>query len=227
MSTPPLLSLPNFAIHFQLETDACATGLRAVLMQQGKPLAFFSKSLSPKEKEALAIFEALKKWCHYFLGNKVVIKPDQRSLQYVGSQRLPEGIQHKLMLKLLEFDYEIQCKKVKKNVVADALSRQFHQEEAKIMTNTDQCHNISAVAPTWLEDVTSSYASDEKCLQLLQALAVNKDIHPKFTLQAGILRYNGKIYIGSIIDVRSKIFHAFHSSAFGGHSGHRVTLHKI
>jgi hypothetical protein len=77
-------------------------------------LAFFSKSLVPRtsaqsiyEKEALAIFEALKKWCHYFLGNKVIIKTDQRSLQYVGSQRLLEGIQHKLMLKLLEFDYEV------------------------------------------------------------------------------------------------------------------------
>jgi hypothetical protein len=87
MSRPPLLSLPDFSQPFTLETDACASGLGAVLMQQGKPLAFFSKSLVPRtsaqsiyEKEALTIFEALKKWCHYFLGNKVIIKTDQRSL---------------------------------------------------------------------------------------------------------------------------------------------------
>jgi predicted Zn-dependent protease len=69
MSSPPLLSLPDFSQPFTLETNACATGLGAVLMQQGKPLSFFSKSLGPGtsaqsiyEKEALAILEALKKW---------------------------------------------------------------------------------------------------------------------------------------------------------------------
>jgi hypothetical protein len=92
MSTPPLLSLPNFTKPFTLETDACASGIGAVLMQEGKPLAYFSKCLGPKnsaqsiyEKEALAILQALKKWRHYFLGNKVLIKTDQRSLQYLGS----------------------------------------------------------------------------------------------------------------------------------------------
>jgi hypothetical protein len=238
MSTPPVLSLPNFLEPFTLETDACATGLGVVLMQQGRPLAFFSKSLGPKtralsiyEKEALAIFEALKKWRHYFLGNKVLIKTDQRSLQYVGSQRLLEGIQHKLMLKLLEFDYEIQYKKGKENVAADALSRQFQQEENDSSTvsssSTSHCQAISVLVPTWLEDVTNSYQNDEKCLTLLQDLALCKDSHPKFTLQSGILRYQGRIYIGNTTDLRTKIFHAFHSSCFGGHSGHKVTLHKI
>jgi hypothetical protein len=56
----------QFSIPFQLETDASGTGLGAVLMQQGQPVAYFSKSLGPKaaalsvyEKEALAILEAL------------------------------------------------------------------------------------------------------------------------------------------------------------------------
>jgi hypothetical protein len=129
MSTPPLLRLPDFSIPFTLETDACATGLGAVLMQEGRPLAFYSQCLGQKasaqsiyEKEALAILHALKKWRHYFLGNKILIKTDQQALKYLGSQRLLEGIQHKLMLKLLEFDYRIEYKKGKENTVADALS---------------------------------------------------------------------------------------------------------
>jgi hypothetical protein len=126
MSTPPLLCLPNFNHPFSLQTDACASGLGAVLMQQGKPLAFFSKCLGPKaaaqsiyEKEAMAILEGLKKWRHYFLGNKLIIKIDQKSLQYLGSQRLLEGIQHKLMLKLLEFDFSIEYKKGVENTAVD------------------------------------------------------------------------------------------------------------
>jgi hypothetical protein len=83
MSTPPVLSLLDFTLPFQLETDACTSGVGAVLMQNGRPLAYFSKCLGPKpaaqsiyEKEAMAILEALKKWRHDFLGNKVIIKTD-------------------------------------------------------------------------------------------------------------------------------------------------------
>jgi hypothetical protein len=39
------------------------------------------------------------------------------------SQKLTEGIQHKLLLKLLEFNYKIEYKKGVENVVADALSK--------------------------------------------------------------------------------------------------------
>jgi hypothetical protein len=76
MSQPPLLALPDFALPFTLDTDACATGLGAVLMQNSRTLSYFRKCLGPNtsaksvyEKEAMAILEALKKWRHYFLGN--------------------------------------------------------------------------------------------------------------------------------------------------------------
>jgi hypothetical protein len=48
MSQPPLLALPNFTLPLILETDACHTGLGVVLMQQSRPLAYFSKCLGPK-----------------------------------------------------------------------------------------------------------------------------------------------------------------------------------
>jgi hypothetical protein len=51
MSQPPLMALPNFTIPFILETDACHTGLGTVLMQQSRPLAYFSKCLGPKNAE--------------------------------------------------------------------------------------------------------------------------------------------------------------------------------
>jgi hypothetical protein len=74
MTTPPVVSLPNFNLPFVLETNACASGLGEVLMQLGKPMAYLSKAIVPKlasmsiyKKEDMAILEALKKLHHYLL----------------------------------------------------------------------------------------------------------------------------------------------------------------
>jgi hypothetical protein len=236
MSTPPMLKLPDFTIPFVLETDACKSGLGAVSMQEGRPIAFFSQCLGPKtdamsvyEKEALAVLHALKKWRHYFLGNQVIIKTDQQALKYVGKQRLVDGVQHKLLLKLLEFDYKIEYKKGKENTVADALSRQFQDDEMEHQNNKpiSACHQTTLIIPKWLSEVQESYVSDPDCTKLLQELAIDEASHNHFTLQSGILRFKGKIYIGSSTKLRDKVFDTFHSSAFGGHSGIKATLHRI
>jgi hypothetical protein len=65
----------------------------------------------------------------------------------LGSQRLLEGIQHKLMLKLLEFDYSIEYKKGKDNITADALSRKFQTK--------DSYQSLSLSVPTWLIEVAA------------------------------------------------------------------------
>lgn len=48
MTTPPVLALPNFSLPFIIETDASRVGIGVVLMQQGHPIAFLSKALSPR-----------------------------------------------------------------------------------------------------------------------------------------------------------------------------------
>jgi hypothetical protein len=136
------------------------------------------------------------------------------------------------MLKLLEFDYSIEYKKGSDNTAADALSRQFQDMEtediaATASQATSQCQAMTVAIPSWMAEVHESYASDTKCIKLLQELTLDKDSNPPFTLQSIIIRFKGRIYIGSSTDLRTKIFQTFHSSLFGGHSGSRVTAHKI
>jgi hypothetical protein len=108
MTQAPVLALPNYREPFVLEADACGYGIGAVLMQNSKPIAFMSQAIGPKaaalstyDKEALAIIEAIKKWKHYFAGSSLIIRTDQQSLRFIQDQKLTEGVQHKLLVKLL------------------------------------------------------------------------------------------------------------------------------
>nr|GEX74549.1 gypsy/Ty3 retroelement polyprotein [Tanacetum cinerariifolium] len=69
MKEAPVLKLPNFIELFILETDASYGGIRAVLQQRGHPVAYYSKTLTPRhhtlstyEKELLVVIQALNKW---------------------------------------------------------------------------------------------------------------------------------------------------------------------
>ncbi|XP_019465431.1 PREDICTED: uncharacterized protein LOC109363633 [Lupinus angustifolius] len=54
MSTTPVLHLPDFSLPFDVEIDASAVVIGAVLSQGGHPLAFFSKKMTPRMHHSLA-----------------------------------------------------------------------------------------------------------------------------------------------------------------------------
>lgn len=225
MTKAPVLALPNFTKPFVLEADACGYGIGAVLMQDGKPIAFLNKTLGPKaaaastyDKEAIAILEAIKKCKHYFASTSLVIRTDQQSLKYIQEQRLVEGIQHKLLIKLLGYNYTVEYKKGRENRAADALSRAPIEPAAMA---------LSIVKPVWLEEVQNTYTQDDSCLQLIAKLSITPTSIPGYTLSNGILRHKGKILIGTTRDMRSQLLHSFHQSALGGHSGERATYQRI
>jgi hypothetical protein len=69
----------------------------------------------------LAILHVVDLWHPYLLGQWFQIKIDHQSLKYFLEQCISPLEQQKWVTKLFGYDYEIIYKKVKDNVVADAL----------------------------------------------------------------------------------------------------------
>jgi transposase InsO family protein len=71
----------------QVATDACSTGLGAVLLQNDRPIAYAARSLTPAEsnysiieKELLAVVFALTRFHFYTAGRKVTVLTDHQPL---------------------------------------------------------------------------------------------------------------------------------------------------
>ncbi|XP_060194892.1 uncharacterized protein LOC132624077 [Lycium barbarum] len=79
-----------------------------VLMQDGRPLTFFSKALSHRqwglstyEKEYMAFLVVVDRWRHYLQGAHFVIRTDHHNLKYLLEQKVTIALQQKGLAKLV------------------------------------------------------------------------------------------------------------------------------
>ncbi len=127
VSKETLLTYPNFEIPFEIYTDASKTQLGAVICQNNKPIAFYSRKLNPAqtrytttERELLAIVETLKEFRNILLGQKIIVFTDHQNLTYKNFNT-DRVMRWRLILE--EFGPALNYIKGEKNIVADALSR--------------------------------------------------------------------------------------------------------
>nr|GEX97982.1 putative reverse transcriptase domain-containing protein [Tanacetum cinerariifolium] len=125
-----ILALPEGNDDFVIYYDVSIQGLRAVLMQREKVIAYASQQLKPHEEnytthdlELGAVMFALKIWRHYLYVTKCIVFTDHKSLQHVLNQKELNMRQRRWLVLLADYDCEICYHPGKANVVADALSR--------------------------------------------------------------------------------------------------------
>lgn len=119
---------------FTVETDASQFAIAATLSQNGRPVAFFSRTLnkaeqnhSSIEKEAYAIVESVRHWRHYLMGKPFKVITDQKSVSFMFEQHHSSKIKNEKIMRwrldLSCYKFDIAYRPGKENAPADTLSR--------------------------------------------------------------------------------------------------------
>ena len=90
ISSAPVLTFYDPEKENLIQADASLKGLGCVLLQDGKPVHYASRSLTDTEsrysnieRELLAVCWALEKFNHYVYGKEVIIKTDHKPLESI------------------------------------------------------------------------------------------------------------------------------------------------
>ena len=217
-----------------LECDASDYGLGIVLMQEDKPIAFASRSLSPSErnyaqieKEMLAIIFGLDKFHHYVYGRTLVVTTDHKPLTSIVNKPLskaPKRLQS-MMLKAQEYDFTLQYKPGTQIPIADALSRGpvgDTTEEINLISNLDSLP-LKEHSFLRIRDETENDGTLQKLKQIIAHgwpmdkheldtdVAVYFNYRDELTMENGIILRGERIVIPKALqrDMKEKV-----------HSGH-------
>ena len=203
---------------FEIECDASGVGIGAVLMQDRKPIAYFSEKLGGAtlnyptyDQELYALVRALQTWQHYLWPKEFVIHTDHQSLKHLkGQQKLNK--RHARWVEFIEtFPYVIKYKQGKDNVVADALSRRYVL--------------LSALETKLLgfEFIKDLYATDSDFKEVF--IKCSKTAHGKYYQASGFLFFDNRLCVPQC-SLRELFLREAHGGGLMGHFGVKKT-HKV
>ena len=123
-----------------IQVDASSRGLGAALIQEGKPIAFGSKSLTKTEqrypnieRELLAVVFDCERFRTYIYGCAFEVESDHKPLVRICLENLiaaPPRLQ-RMLLRLQEYDMVIKYRPGKEMLLADGLSRFPNKKKTK------------------------------------------------------------------------------------------------
>lgn len=97
------------------------------------------------------------------------------------------------------------------NKVAYALSRlPKNNSGGSLLQLTSSCH-------TWLNDLVSSYDEDEEAKNIIVGVAAQDAQYSDYEYSRGIIKSQGRLFMGSKGDMRKTILWELHDSLQGGH----------
>jgi hypothetical protein len=123
-------------------------------MQNGHPLTYASRSLTPTEsnyaqieKKMLAIVYGMEKFNTYVYGRKILVESDHKPLETIFKRSLlsaPKRLQ-RMMLRLQRFEFEVTYKRGTKMYMADTLSSAYLPRSEVTSTDQEQVMTVTKV----------------------------------------------------------------------------------
>jgi len=181
----PVLRYFDPKLPLTLSVDASQKGLGAVILQEGKPIAYASRALTTCqqryaqiEKETLAIVYGCQKFHQYIYGRKVTVETDHKPLQAIFRKPLyqtPPRLQ-RLLLILQKYDLDIGYKPGKLMFIADHLSRNFLLETKEDLTPDLTVNELSLISYLPISDemyakFQTATADDRELQELLKTIS--------------------------------------------------------
>jgi hypothetical protein len=84
----------------------------------------------------------------------------------------------------------------------------------------------SVCTPDWLQEVVNSYTTDKEMTELLQQLTILSPNAQGYSLEHGIIKFQGRMVIGSNLALQTKLVAQLHDTPMGGHSGIQATYQR-
>ena len=138
VASTPVLRYYNLADEVTIQCDASQSGLGAALMQNGQPVPFASRVLTPPEtryaqieKELLAIVFACDRFEVYIYGrDHVTIESDHKPKEMIVLKPLSSATKRlqRMLLQLQTYTLDVKYKKGEHMYLADTLSRAYIPE---------------------------------------------------------------------------------------------------
>ncbi|BES91778.1 Reverse transcriptase (RNA-dependent DNA polymerase) [Nesidiocoris tenuis] len=153
VSQAPVLAYYDPNKQVTLQADASSKGLGAVILQDGRPIAFASRSLAPNEKqwaqiekECLSILFGCERFAQYLVGGKdIIVQTDHRPLENIFRKSLlsaPVRLQ-RMMLRLQRYNPTVCYIRGEKMFIADALSRLHLPDQSPVAL--DEVYSIDSI----------------------------------------------------------------------------------
>lgn len=159
-----------------VESHACDLGVGAVLIQEGHPIAYMRKALTPRakpfstyENEMLAIVIVIEKWRPYLIGRHFIVRTNHASLKYLLQQRISTPTQQRCIVCLLCYDFEIEYHKEPTNNAVDALS---HLKE--------HFQNLSSIRADIWGNIHEGHTRDDRLQRLKASVEQNLGSIPHY-----------------------------------------------
>ena len=167
----PILRLFDRNLSITVTVDASSYGLGAALIQQGRPVEYASRTLSPTqqryaqvEKEMLAVQFGLERFHQYVHGQTITVETDHKPLLGIVRKPLNEVSPRlqRMRLRCLRYYYNLEYRPGKEMILADTLSRGPAPTEYDGHADLTEEH-ISSVA----QQTVLSPVGQERCRQAI------------------------------------------------------------